>query len=169
MVFAKHKIIDRKYNQTSYINLNEDTCSIFIGTNDTLFGYGGGNCKWQNNFFELVPFSPGFENIKHVEKVDNASNDNYDDAVNFYNINVRDALLNALIIRCFVDKDCKQDAVNQRLHDHVGDEMAAGLRPEAVQGNVSEGDLEQDAAEQQHGVECDGLGQAIREPLLLEH
>lgn len=47
--------------------------------------------------------------------------------------------------------------------------MAAGLRPEAVQSNVSEGDLEQDAAEQQHGVECDGLGQAIREPLLLEH
>ena len=47
--------------------------------------------------------------------------------------------------------------------------MAAGLRPEAVQSNVGEGDLEQDAAEQQHGVECDGLGQAIREPLLLEH
>ena len=125
--------------------------------------------KWQFQIWRFLQFLPGFVNIKHVEKVDNGSDDNYDNAVSFDNINIRNAILNALIIRSFVDKDCKQDAVNQRLHDHVGDEMAAGLRPEAVQSNVGEGDLEQDAAEQQHGVECDGLGQAIREPLLLEH
>ena len=116
-----------------------------------------------------LQFSPGFVDIKHVEKVNYASNDNYNNAVNLDNINIRNAFHNALIVRCFVDKDCKQYAVYERFHDHVGDEMAAGLRPEAVQSNVGEGDLEQDAAEQQHGVECDGLGQAIREPLLLEH
>ena len=159
--------MDRKNNQTSYTILDEDTWAIFAGNNDTLYGYGGGNCKWQYKIF--LQFSPGFVNIKHVEKVDYASDDNDDNAVNLDNINIRDALFNALIIGCFVDKDCKQDAVNQRLHDHVGDEMAPGLRPETVHGNVGEGDLEQDAAEQQHGVECDGLGQAIREPLLLEH